>query len=341
MISRRFLLQASATCAAAYSAVAGLFNKVAAAGTHSTRRTPMANYMDKLPPGFNPGPLDLENKLDNQVALLKLQADLSGEPVIGIFPGKAWLWIPGENNIEAFHTYGVGASRLEYNEEEQGWRFYHREVLLYTDPATGEVIDTWNNPVTGMKVRVVHVLNDPVQRFYPLEKGPFAPPYPYLVNGDNLVFQLDVFRPPVPGNNPLTRKEYPLHSQQDVYQTGELWAIHGSLAALNNPENTRVPCHTAWGRISMWEPFFEMGNRPGVVIYHSQAFTTQNGVDDIDPKIRKYLEKNHPQFVEAPYAPTEWGEGFQENHWTYAKKLIDQARADGKTVGESVFGIFD
>ena len=128
------------------------------------------------------------------------------------------------------------------------------------------LMDTWDNPVTGMKVRVVHVLNDPVQRFYPLEKGPFAPPYPYLVNGDNLVFQLDVFRPPVPGNNPLTRKEYPLHSQQDVYQTGELWAIHGSLAALNNPENTRVPCHTAWGRISMWEPFFEMGNRPGVVI---------------------------------------------------------------------------
>jgi hypothetical protein len=301
----------------------------------------MANYMDKLPPGFNPGPLDLENKLDNQVALLKLQADLSGEPVIGIFPGKAWIWIPGETNIEAFHTYGVGASRLEYNEEEQGWRFYHREVLLYTDPKTGEVLETWDNPVTGMKVRVVHVMNDPVQRFYPLETGPFAPPYPYLINGDNLVFQLDVFRPPVPGNNPLTRKEYPLHSQQDVYQTGELWAIHGSLAALNNPENTRVPCHTAWGRISMWEPFFEMGNRPGVVVYHSQAFTTQNGVDDIDPTIRKYLEKNHPQFVEAPYAPTEWGEGYQENHWTYAKKLIDQARADGKTVGESVFGVFD
>lgn len=238
----------------------------------------MANYLDPLPPGFNPGPLDLENPLDNQVALLKLQADLSGEPVISIFPGKAWLWIPGENNYVAFHTYGIGASRLEYNEEEKGWRFYHREALLYTDPETGEVLDTWKNPVTGMTVRVVHVINDPVQRFYPLEKGPFAPPYPYMVNGDNLVFQLDVFRPPVPGNNPLTRKEYPLHSQQDVYQTGELWAINGSLKALNNPENTRVPAHTAWGRISMWEPFFEMGNRPGVVVYHSQAFTDRKSV---------------------------------------------------------------
>ncbi len=67
----------------------------------------MAKFLDQLPPGFNPGPLDLEKPLDNQVALLKLQADLSGEPVIGIFPGKAWLWIPGENNYEAFHTYGI------------------------------------------------------------------------------------------------------------------------------------------------------------------------------------------------------------------------------------------
>jgi hypothetical protein len=305
------------------------------------RRSKMAKYLDPLPPGFNPGPLDLEKPLDNQVALLKLQADLSGEPVVTIFPGKAWLWVPDENNYLAFHTYGVGCSRLEYNEEEQGWRFYHREALFYTDPQSGEVLDTWKNPVTGMTVRTVHVLNDPVQRFYPLEKGPFAPPYPYMVNGDNLVFQLDVFRPPAPGNNPLTRKEYPLHSQQDLYQTGELWAINGNIPALNDPENTRVPAHTTWGRISMWEPFFEMGNRPGCIVYHSQAFTTPNGIDDIDPIIVRYMEKHHPQFLEYPYAPTEWGEGFQENHWTYAQKIIDKARADGKTVGESVFGVFD
>ena len=55
----------------------------------------MAKFLDKLPPGFNPGPLNLERPLDNQVALLKLQADLSGEPVISIFPGKAWLAVGG------------------------------------------------------------------------------------------------------------------------------------------------------------------------------------------------------------------------------------------------------
>jgi hypothetical protein len=340
-LSRRNYLAWVARLGALSTILPASVANAASESARNNRRKPMAKYMDKLPPGFNPGPLDMTKALDNQTAMLKLQADFSGEPVIGIFPGKAWIWVPCENNYEAFNTYGVGASRLEFNEEEDGYRFYHREALLYTDPVTGEVLDTWLNPITGMKVRVVHVVNDPVQRFYPLKEGRFAPPYPYMINGDNLVFQLDVFRPPAPGNNPLTRKEYPLHSQQDVYQTGELWSINGSMKALNDPENTRVPSHTAWGRISMWEPFFEMGNRPGVVVYHSQAFTTENGIDDIDPIIRKYLAKNQPQFLEYPYAPTEWGDGFQENHWTYAKKLIDKARAEGKTVGESVFGVFD
>ena len=84
----------------------------------------MAKFIDPLPPGFNPGPLNMEVPLDNQVAMLKLSADLSGEPVIGIFPGKAWIWIPDEGNFQVFNTYGVGCSRLEYNEKEEGWRFY-------------------------------------------------------------------------------------------------------------------------------------------------------------------------------------------------------------------------
>ncbi len=300
----------------------------------------MGKYMSGLPADFNPGPLDLTKPRDNQVALLKLQADFSGEPVIGIFPGQSWIWIPGENNYQAFNTYGVGASRLEFNAAEGGWRFYHREVLLYTDPVSGEILETWVNPVTGMEVEVMHVVNDPVQRFYPLQGGRFAPPYPYMVNGDFLVYQLDVFRPPAPGVNPITRKDYPLHSQQDLYQTGEFWSITGSLAGVNDPANTHVPCHTAWARVSMWEPFMEMGNRPGVVLYHSQAFTAANGIDDIDPKVRAWLAKHQPQFLVAPYAPTEWAGGQQENHWVVAQRIIDKRRAEGRTVGQSAFGVF-
>ena len=39
--------------------------------------------------------LDLDDPEDNLKALIKLQADLSGEDVIGGFPGTVWSWVPG------------------------------------------------------------------------------------------------------------------------------------------------------------------------------------------------------------------------------------------------------
>ncbi len=292
----------------------------------------MGKFMESVPEGFNPGPLDLEKPLDNQVALLKVQSDLSGAPGVGSFSGYAWAWIPGEKNVQLFGTFGIGAGRLEYVQGETGWRMYHRELLYYTDLKTGDVLETWNNPLTGEEVEVLHILNDPVHRFYPLSEGRFAPPYPYTMSGDNIVYQIDVFRAE---ENPMPRKDYPLHSQQDVYQSAELWGTIAPWSQVNDPEVTSASGHTSWARIAMWLPFMEMGNRPGHMVYHSQTKRLKSPAD-LPKNILEYTEKNHPQYLEAP---TEWSEGRQENSWTISKKVIDERRAAGKTVGQSVFGI--
>lgn len=297
----------------------------------------MTKIASPMPEGFRAGPLDLDKPLDNLVALLKLQADLSGRPVFSAYPGKAWGWVPGEGNVLLFNTYGIGASRIEYSPEDKAFRFFHREALYYCDPRSGEVLDAWVNPLTGQKVEVLHILNDPVNRLYPLAGGPFAPPYPYMINGDRLVFQIDVLR--ATERNPLTRKEYPLHSQQDLYQSGELWAIAGSVRELDDPDVTSAHAHTAWARVSMWLPFMEMGNRPGHMIYHSQSFKLPRGPAELPTAIRAYTEKHHPQYFEPP---AQWaGLARNETSWTYSKKVIDARRAAGKVVNGSVFGVLD
>ena len=295
----------------------------------------MADYLKDLPDDFNPGPLDLDQPLDNQVALLKLQADLSGADVQGGFGGKAWAWLPGKENILLFNTYGIGCSRLEYDRESHSWHFSHREALFYLDPVTNEVLKTWKNPMTGKTVEVIPILNDPVNRIYPIEGGRFAPPYPYVVNGDNLVFQVDVLRAE---HNTMSRAEYPLHSQQDVYQSGELWAIRGSLAEINDPERTSASCHTAWGRLAMWLPFMEMGDTPGFMIYHSQSFKLANGWQDLPEHIHSYVEQNHPIYFKAPEKFL--GMAANDNSWTYSKKIIDKRRKEaGLGFADSVFEI--
>jgi hypothetical protein len=292
-----------------------------------------AKIAGPMPEGFRNGPLDLAKPLDNLIALLKLQADLSGKPVYSGFPGKAWGWVPDEGNYLLFNTYGIGATRLEYSPADNAFRFIHREALLYCDPRTGDVLDDWVNPMTGARVEVLHILNDPVNRLYPLAGGPFAPPYPYMVNNDRLIFQLDVLRSTE--KSPLTRKDYPLHAQQDLYQSGELWAITGSLREVNDPAVTSAACHTSWKRVSMWLPFMEMGNRPGVMIYHSQSFKFMNGWSELPANIRSWVDKNQPKYLEPP---TAWeGLGRNETTWSYSKKVIDARRAEGRVHNGSAF----
>jgi hypothetical protein len=79
--------------------------------------------------------LDLDDAEDNLKALIKLQADLSEKDAIGGFPGEVWGWVPGEGNRLLFRSYGIGASHVE--RVDNGWRFYHREVIYYLDPKTG------------------------------------------------------------------------------------------------------------------------------------------------------------------------------------------------------------
>jgi hypothetical protein len=260
--------------------------------------------------------LDLDDPEDNIKGLIKLQADLSGKDAIGGFGGSVWGWVPGEGNTLLFNTYGIGASHVE--RVDGGWRFYHREILYYLDPKTNEILQEWTNPYTTQTVEVRHIINDPVNRFYALEGGPFPAPYPYEIHDDHLVFRISVFgfRP-----SPMPRADYPLHSQDDMYQSSELWGMHGSLSEVMNPEVSSASCVTSWSRVSQWIPFMEMGNRQGVMAFHSTAFKMMNGLDDIPRNILAYTEKNHPIYLESP---KEWqGMRMNESQVTETKKEID------------------
>ena len=302
-VSRRKVLNGVISGAAGLSAGGFLYNPASAA----------------IPDGF-----DTMDPETNIKILLKLQADLAGKEVIGGFGGYAWMWVPGEANHLVFQTYGIGASRLEAVSPGV-WNFYHKEILYYMDPKTGEVLDSWTNPVTGRSVEVLHILNDPVNRIYRLKGGRLEPPYNHIINGSRIVFQIDVFRTQ---KNPISRKDYPLHSQQDVYQSSELWAISGSLPEVSNPDVTTAENHTAWARNGMWLPFMEMGNRLGHMVYHSQSFKMMDGVAGLPKYIREYTEKHYPEYLEAPKV---WeGLANNENTWSYSKKIIDERRQEGR-----------
>jgi hypothetical protein len=275
--------------------------------------------------------LDLDSPRGNMTALLKLQADLSGADVIGGFPGEVWGWIPGEGNRLLFRTYGIGASHIE--EQENGWRFYHRELVYYLDPDTNEILETWENPYTTRRVEVLHILNDPVHRFYPLEGGPFAPPWPYTVNGDDLVFRISVFSF---RDSVLPRKNYPVQSANNKYQAAELWMMNGRVSEVMDPEVTSASCVTSWARVGQWLPFMEMGNRPGIMVYHSDAYKLMGGVAaDLPEEIRAYTEKNHAKYLESP--KTWQSLSLNQSQETVSRAEIDKRWGDNPFPVGSIF----
>jgi len=277
--------------------------------------------------------LDLDDAADNCKAVLKLQADLSGAQTMGGFPGEAWAWVPDEGNYRLFNTYGVGVSRIEFRSDENAWRFYHREVLLYLDPRTNEVLESWQNPWTGRRQEVVHILNRHVNRYYDLKpSAPFRFPWTYELNGDDLVFRISVFQLE---DNVMPRKEYPLQSQSDKYQAAELWGMIGSLREVMDPDVSSASCVTSWSRVSGWLPFMEMGSRPGQMVYHSHAYKLARGVEQLPATVRDWLEKHGPEYLEAP---REWNPPRQGvNAWNYSKALIDERRARGLAPGQTAF----
>ncbi len=286
--------------------------------------------------------LDLDSAEDNCKAMIKLQADLSGADTFGGFAGDVWAWVPNEGNFHVFNTYGIGASHVEYRPAERAWRFYHREALLYLDPQTNEILDSWYNPFTERRVEVLHIINEHVNRYYEVggkddtnlrnRKGGINFPRPYEVHGDNLLFRVSFYRLE---DNVMPRKDYPLHSQSDKYQTTELWGMIGRLSEIMDPNVTSASCMTSWSRIAGWLPFMEMGDRPGQMVYHSHAYKMDDGPAELPDNIRAFFEKDYPEYFESP---REWSTDAERvSTWTYSKNLIDKRRAVGLKAGETAF----
>ena len=271
--------------------------------------------------GDNAQTWTLDDPATNLLTLLKFRADTSGADVLAAFPGEAWSMVPEEGNRRLFKTFGIGSSHIE--ERPEGWRVYHREVLYYLDPETGEIVNEWYNPWLERKIEVIPIVNDPVNGTFLREgTGVLAAPYPYVAYGDDIIFQWNFF---LFHKSVLTREEYPLYSQSNYQQHAELWGVQGRRSQAMDPNVTSASSTTSWSRVAPWMPWLEMGNRPGIVVYHSHSYKVTGGPGDLPPKILAYTEKNYPDYLTSP---KEWVDpsGNQSSYVGF-KKIIDARRA--------------
>ena len=112
------------------------------------------------------GKLDPMSPDDSVAIQRKIQCSTEdNDPQVYTWAGRAYARVPGERDKQVFSLEGMNIRQCVTVEDEKrgkGYRLVSREIMLYLDPKTNEVLRTWENPWTGASNEVIHVANDPV-----------------------------------------------------------------------------------------------------------------------------------------------------------------------------------
>lgn len=261
--------------------------------------------------------LNLNDDRDLIEAYVKTVGDTSGEPSITYARAVVMSHVPGEKGRKLFALEVVGASR--YLKIEGGYQRLHREVGLYTDLETGEVLERWYNPYLQRDVEVLHIQNDPVNFPFTAAQQTGARRIAYQELGDFVAFHREVqlFYP-----SAIKRADYPRNSPSDWYRAAELFNSFSPRSELDDPDVTSAKEFGTWSRVGPWLPWMEMGNSAGELLYHGRSHKLKGGVEEIPAPVRAYIERYMPKYLTAP----DTMESPNETSWTYFKKVLDGRR---------------
>jgi len=242
----------------------------------------------------------------------------------GYWEGRLWSRVPGERDRHLFDVIGINVRQcamLDDAKRGSGFRSVSREIMIYLDPATGEVVDSWQNPWTGATVQVMHVANDPVNMRAPawaLDEAGKPIEVTMRRYEDTLVSASEI---PLFYDNPLAGEYQRYIGGQ--YHTMEIFNTFYRAAEFLDPAKTRIAdSRLSWQRISKFMPWMEMGDRPGLMIFSVTGYSTFDPAR-VPAKLWAVLDARYPSYRQPP--PLDDPRP-NETTWTVFKKQVDAAQ---------------
>ena len=246
---------------------------------------------------------------------------VDGESMTYWWHGKAYSRRMGERDRLLFLVEGMNVracTSASDPDKGEGFKLVSREILLYKDPVTGEVLSTWDNPWTGESVTVMHVANDPVN-FTMYETGRDGRPISWdaTIKGDRWwqTNTIPLFYP-----NPLA-SEY----QAEIggtYHATEMFNFMGDVASVLDDELSGANVQVGWVRMSDWLPWMKMGGRDGVIYMHTAGRKLESW-NDMSELMKDEIREHYPDYVEPP--PLD-DQRRNETSWIYYKKVREGER---------------
>lgn len=263
--------------------------------------------------------VDLTTPEAQLLALRRIQCSaIDGKAETFYWKGTAWSRVPGEPDRQLFRVEGMNVRQcgpMPKATNKAEFRLVGREILLYEDPVTGAVLNEWTNPWTGKTVEVIHVANDPVNGNYSLvgrDGQPTKLPFESMGNQWWLSMPIPLFY-----TNPLGG-DYQRYVG-GTYHVTELFNFLGAVSDLEDRRKDSVASAVSWQRISPWLPWMEMGDRPGIIYFHTAGLKLA-AWDDLPTVMKAEIERRWPEYRNPP--PLDDSRP-NETSWTYFKKALD------------------
>ena len=278
--------------------------------------------------------LDLSNPKDNLNAFGKMWFAFD-EPTVSAFHGLMFGMV-GDQRLKPLFGYtgfGIFQSKLL---ENGNVRIRGKEVGYFTDPISGDVLEEWDNPYTGERVKVFNFLNDRIRGELTPEMPRFqfgdASDAPTLMNegsietredgsapfilpweryGDNMMLAWDYTHR---YKNPVTADKWPKSHTGTYINPSEHFTFQTDYHRLVDRSVPSVEFSGGFARLSPWWPWMKMGGSgiDGVLFGRMNSHKSNNCFVDIPPKVLAYTEKHYPEYLQPA---DDWDDGYTIGTW--------------------------
>jgi hypothetical protein len=253
-------------------------------------------------------PTDLGEKEYGIEDMIRVRCATDGSEVFYEWQGKVFSFVPGEKQRLLFRVIGMNVARCK-PARDGSWLVLSREIQLYLDPTTGNLLHRWENPWSQETLPVVHVANNPVQNRYP------KIPYRAGTTGNTAVFSEDW---PLTYPNPLAGDErFADYGNAPLYQASEMFKYYAPVSALSRPTSPAIAtAQISWTRTGPWLPWMKMKLIPGYLIYSAWGGRVQD-YSKLSTLLKNEIDTRLPLYQRAP---TCWLATKNETSWTYFLK---------------------
>ncbi len=256
-----------------------------------------AGLAQQLPASTRSG--DPDDPVDALTAYVKLGAALDDRLTIWWMDGLRYGVV--DQRSELMYGMKVALFQRFFAQPDGTYKLAMFELTYYTDLESGELLEEYKNPYTGIVNRVQHVRLGPEIR-QATASGSARPENdtnlsyfytrlgPPLVHGDYIWITTDVqagIKFPSP-KAPRIRLNHYL-------------TLHGQNSAVKDQAVLSAPASLGFHNILTWEPWMRMGDHPGEMMSHAAGRKLER-VDELPSDYLAMAHRVHPTYIADPLA---------------------------------------